>query len=167
MKCPKQGRRRRTKEEERRQERTRRRTKTYQRSRTTLELSCTVIDNRKRERGEREREERTSAHAQISNASKTERFLKIEEMISYDKRTISQTASYFNGNKTNRSFPPWSRSGSANCCSSEGIFVVLVCVCVYISREDDVAKKSGNNGYKNRRFDTRRKKREKTKNRND
>ena len=134
MKCPKREQRRRRTKEEQRQERTRRRSKTYQRSRTTLELSCTVIDNRKRER-ERERgEERTSAHAQISNASKTERFLKIEEMISYDKRTISQTASYFNGNKTNRSFPPSSRSGSASCCSSEGIFVVLVCVCVCISR---------------------------------
>ena len=132
MKCPKREQRRRRTKEEQRQERTRRRSKTYQRSRTTLALSCTVIDNRKRER-EREREERTSAHAQISNASKTERFLKIEEMISYDKRTISQTASYFNGNKTNRSFPPSSRSGSASCCSSEGIFVVLVCVCVYKS----------------------------------
>ncbi len=134
MKCPKREQRRRRTKEEQRQERTRRRSKTYQRSRTTLALSCTVIDNRKRERErEREREERTSAHAQISNASKTERFLKIEEMISYDKRTISQTASYFNGNKTNRSFPPSSRSGSASCCSSEGIFVVLVCVCVYKS----------------------------------
>jgi hypothetical protein len=132
LKCPKREQRRRRTKEEQRQERTRRRSKTYQRSRTTLALSCTVIDNRKRER-ERERE-RTSAHAQISNASKTERFLKIEEMISYDKRTISQTASYFNGNKTNRSFPPSSRSGSASCCSSEGIFVVLVCVCVCISR---------------------------------
>jgi len=131
LKCPKREQRRRRTKEEQRQERTRRRSKTYQRSRTTLALSCTVIDNRKRER---EREERTSAHAQISNASKTERFLKIEEMISYDKRTISQTASYFNGNKTNRSFPPSSRSGSASCCSSEGIFVVLVCVCVCISR---------------------------------
>ena len=46
-------------------------------------------------------------------------------------------------------------------------FLLFLCVCVCISREDDVAKKSGNNGYKNRRFDTRRKKREKTKNRND
>ena len=41
-------------------------------------------------------------------------------------RTISQTASYFNGNKTKRSFPPSSRRGSASCCSSDGIVVVVV-----------------------------------------
>ena len=156
MKCPKQRRRRRRSQEEQRQERTRRRAKTYQRSRTTLELSCTVIDNRKREGV---REKRTSAHAQISNASKTERFLKIEEMIS-----TTTTYHFPNGivlqRKQNESvvsavveewFCELLFVGRHFCCSC--------CCCVCRSREDDVAKKSGNNGYKNRRFDTRRKKR--------
>lgn len=147
MKCPKQ-RRRRTKEEERRQERTRRRSKTYQRSRTTLELSCTVIDNRKRERV---REKRTSAHAQISNASKTERFLKIEEMIS-----TTTTYHFPNGivlqRKQNESvvsavveewFCELLFVGRHFCCS---------CVCVCIGREDALKKVTTERLY--RRFFT-------------
>ena len=110
-------------QEERRKKKEEGRSETYQRSRTTLELSCTVMYGSKRERGN------VSTH-KFSKVQNAEDFSKMFLFLRRQRRrTISHTASYFNGNKTKRSFPPSSRSGSGSCCSSDGIFFV---VCVFI-----------------------------------